>query len=152
MRFLPDWDESLIQMYQSTGREKAVLSYYPRDFQDGETTDTDGQVPVTCRGHFEGDMVVMPESGIMKAPDKPVEVPFVAAGFIFAPGRLVADVPWDPNLPFLFMGEEYLLSMRFWTSGYNLYGLTKDLVKHHYTRSDQPKVWEGDRAAIFNEL
>ncbi|GIL54102.1 hypothetical protein Vafri_9656 [Volvox africanus] len=35
-------------------------------------------------------------------------VPFAAAGFMFAPARVLEDVPFDPSLDYLFHGEEAL--------------------------------------------
>lgn len=39
--------------------------------------------------------------------------PFVAAGFYFIEGKFLHEVPFDPFLPWIFMGEEILLSSRF---------------------------------------
>ena len=67
---------------------------------------------------------------------------FVAAGFYITHGRVVADVPFDPFLPYLFMGEEIALTIRLWTAGYDVYGPSHDVVKHEYVRKEHPKYWE----------
>jgi [Skp1-protein]-hydroxyproline N-acetylglucosaminyltransferase len=41
----------------------------------------------------------------------------MAAGFFFVSGQFLIDVPFDPYLPWIFMGEEILLSSRAYTSG-----------------------------------
>jgi len=67
---------------------------------------------------------------------------FVAAGFLIAHGSIVANVPFDPFMPFLFMGEEISLSIRLWTSGYDIYAPSIDVVRHEYVRKESPKFWE----------
>jgi len=54
---------------------------------------------------------------------------------------MVKEVPYDPNLPFLFHGEEILHSARLWTSGYDFYTPSENVVYHHYGRPDKPKIW-----------
>ena len=39
-------------------------------------------------------------------PKVPAYAPFVAAGFFFGSAQLLYDVPFDPLLPWIFMGEE----------------------------------------------
>ena len=51
------------------------------------------------------------------------------------------NVPFDPNLDYIFVGEEILHSARFWTSGYDIYTPTENIVYHLYTRNNQPKIW-----------
>ena len=53
----------------------------------------------------------------VQRPLKPVVVAFLAAGFNFARGSRVVEVPYDPRTPFLFDGEETLLAVRAWTKG-----------------------------------
>jgi hypothetical protein len=42
----------------------------------------------------------------------PRYAPFVAAGFFFAPASILYEVPFDPLLPWVFMGEEISISLR----------------------------------------
>jgi len=51
----------------------------------------------------------------------PVACGFWAAGFAFSRGDVVKKVPYDPNLPFLFFGEETLMSARLWTNGFDFF-------------------------------
>lgn len=44
--------------------------------------------------------------------DVPRYAPFVAAGFFFVGGSFLHDVPFDPFVPWVFMGEEISLSLR----------------------------------------
>ena len=45
-------------------------------------------------------------------PDIPRYAPFVAAGFFFGYAQFLHDVPFDPFLPWIFMGEEISMSAR----------------------------------------
>ncbi len=50
----------------------------------------------------------------------------------------------DPDLPMLFSGEEILYTARLWTSGYDLFAPTANVVFHQYSGSSstRPKFWE----------
>jgi hypothetical protein len=74
--------------------------------------------------------------------EKYVQTPHIAAGMFFCEGKCVDEVPYDPNLPNLFVGEEILHSARVWTAGYDIYSPTKISIYHLYTREDQPHVWD----------
>ena len=68
--------------------------------------------------------------------------PFVAAGFLFAPALFLHEVPFDPFLPWIFMGEEISMSARLWTSGYDIFSPTVNVLNHYYVRRHYPKFWE----------
>ena len=68
--------------------------------------------------------------------------PFVAAGFLFAPATFLHEVPFDPFLPYIFMGEEISMSARLWTSGYDIFSPTVNVLNHYYVRRHYPKFWE----------
>ena len=56
------------------------------------------------------------------------------------------EIPFDPFLPYMFMGEEIILSARLWTSGYDMFSPTYSLVGHHWSmlskKGNKPKFWE----------
>ena len=74
---------------------------------------------------------------------RPTQIPFVAAGFFFTRAEFLRDVPFDPFMPWLFMGEEIALSMRAWTHGWNIYAPRKNLISHQYRPGYMglPKFW-----------
>ena len=45
-------------------------------------------------------------------PPTPRFAPYIAAGFFFTGGSFLHDVPFDPFVPWIFMGEEIMLSAR----------------------------------------
>ena len=72
----------------------------------------------------------------------PAYAPFVAAGFFFGPADFLHEVPFDPLLPWIFMGEEISMSARLWTAGYDIFAPTVNVLNHYYVRRHYPKFWE----------
>mmetsp|Transcript_112 Transcript_112/g.177 ORF Transcript_112/g.177 Transcript_112/m.177 type:complete len:165 (+) Transcript_112:3-497(+) len=68
--------------------------------------------------------------------------PFIAAGMFFTHGSFLGDIPFDPLMPWIFMGEEILLSLRFWTNGWDIFSPKKNVLTHYYVRRHKPKFWE----------
>lgn len=52
------------------------------------------------------------------------------------------DVPFDPLLPWIFMGEEISMSSRLWTAGYDMFFPKFNVLNHWYVRRHYPKFWE----------
>jgi hypothetical protein len=54
------------------------------------------------------------------------------------------DMPFDPYLPWIFMGEEIALSLRAWTHVWGIYAPRKDYIVHQYRLGSMglPKFWE----------
>ena len=141
--FEKDWDEELIRQHTAAiarsraagGSEKVVLSTYPRSHDHPQQT----QVPALCKSKWNEDGVPVLESKYQ--PPDGRRVPFIAGGMMFAPAQMVRDVPYDAALPYLFQSEELLLSARLFTSGYDVYTPTSNVISHHYSRPDAPKFW-----------
>lgn len=70
----------------------------------------------------------------------PAFAPFTAAGYFVAHSDFLHEVPFDPFLPWIFMGEEIIMSTRLWTSGYDIFSPTRSVVGHMYVRRHKPKV------------
>jgi len=60
----------------------------------------------------------------------PAFAPFTAAGYFVAHSDFLREVPFDPFLPWIFMGEEIIMSTRLWTSGYDIFSPTRSVVGH----------------------
>jgi hypothetical protein len=138
MRCTPDWDERAIGMMKTCHSARPVLTHYPLDVKDAGARG----VPVLCGSAFDVNGIPTFTATTLEASSRPRPVPFVAGGFMFAPGSIIADVPFDPNLPHLFQGEEILYSARLWTSGYDFFTPSENLVWHHYYRNEAPKFWQ----------
>lgn len=64
----------------------------------------------------------------------------VLAGFIFAPGNIVKDIPYDPEISFF--GEELCFAVRAWTRGWDIYSPSEIVAYHFYTRQNYKKIWK----------
>lgn len=62
------------------------------------------------------------------------DMPFAGAGFQLSSADVLLEVPFDPRLDMLFVGEEILYSARLWTHGWDLFGPDMNLVWHRYNR------------------
>jgi hypothetical protein len=64
----------------------------------------------------------------------------VLAGFIFASGELIKEVPYDPEISFF--GEELCFAVRAWTKGWDIYSPCVKILYHFYTREGYSKIWK----------
>ncbi len=78
--------------------------------------------------------------------------PFVAAGYFVAHSDFLREVPFDPFLPWIFMGEEIIMSSRLWTAGYDIFSPIQSVVGHIYVRRHKPKFWESVRQAFTQSI
>jgi hypothetical protein len=151
MRTTKNWDVRLITMLNETQEieqnKKIILSQFPAPYR----VLTNGK-----EEFIEGDMwywdqpswtsVVRTNSNVwagnrenMPNYDKPHPSHTVLAGYIFAPGNIVEDVPYDPRISF--MGEELCFAIRAYTRGWKIYAPNEMLFWHYYVRKGDPKIW-----------
>ena len=147
--FEKDWDNTLMRIVDdikvNTESKDVVLSHYPPSYHDYENKKKNKYVVDTiCQSFFneKGMVSFLGANPVDMSVDKYVQTPHIAAGMFFCEGKCLSDVPYDPNLPNLFVGEEILHSARVWTAGYDIYSPTEVTVYHLYTRADQPHVWD----------
>lgn len=142
-KFVKNWDKKCIDMMNrlnERGISKAVISHYPKAMEEYGKESSD--VSKICQSFFNNNnMISFLGAGGDKSNDL-YETPYVAGGFMLSKYTLLDDVPYDPNLDFLFVGEEIGHSIRIWTSGYNIYNPSENIVFHEYTREGKPKVWD----------
>lgn len=149
--FSKNWDAELVDMIEllkSRGVDKPVLSHYPKSYEtydEDQNVDKSGSNIVTrmCKAFFnDRGMISFLGAQEMEIPkDTFIETAYMAAGMFFCESTFLQDIPFDPDLPFLFVGEEILHSARFWTSGWDIYTPSKNVLYHLYTRKDEPKIW-----------
>ncbi len=119
MEFVTGWDEEVIDQWRLAKNEMAVLTTYVSevvdhyDFDSGKR-DTKTR-PIMCVTEFETDYYNENLSFLMHGqqpeaePDvhgEPTLHPLWAAGFSFARGHFVVQVPYDQYLPMVFQGEQ----------------------------------------------
>jgi hypothetical protein len=142
-RFARDWDERLLRAMAQTGSPKPILSTYATAFVPGENEMlVDGPLLMAFQGFTEEGIPHMKPVAIpgWQSRITPIRARFLAAGFIFAPGSFVEEVPYDPDLYFL--GEEATMTLRAFTSGYDLFHPCETIVWHDYVRADATKHWD----------
>lgn len=145
-RFQKHWDALAIADLRRCDAPKPLLTHYPPQTKFyGKDAGGTRDVPVLCKSSFNESGILSFEAVVQgKPPRVPPKTPFVAGGFVFARGAVVREVPFDPSLDHLFMGEEILWSARAWTSGWDFFAPTRNVVYHHYNRPNEPKFWELD--------
>lgn len=144
--FVKNWDFKLIQMMEAAPAKKPVLSTYPPD----STMDWVDSIGYRmCDSEFaaaqiEWQIIRLSPSRPFGThpPAVPTYAPFVAAGFFFTIADFLHEVPFDPLLPWIFMGEEISMSSRLWTAGYDIFNPTTNVLNHYYVRRHYPKFWE----------
>jgi hypothetical protein len=141
-RFVQDWDAKLIAEAERSGAEKPVLSTYATPY-DPRAPALETGAPTQMDFHrFSTDGVPMfrPRHVTDRSDPSPMRARFVSAHFLFAPGRFVREVPYDPEL--YFHGEEITLAIRAFTHGYALLHPSEHLLWHEYTRNYRAKHWD----------
>jgi [Skp1-protein]-hydroxyproline N-acetylglucosaminyltransferase len=159
VRFIEHWDTDIVGQWQSANNEMAVLSTYLSDIIgsiDPVTHEGKHQGrPIMCESDYEGSGVTkhlrhgqQPE-GIPGITGQPTLHPFWAAGFSFARGHFVIQVPYDQHLPMVFQGEEISIGLRGFTYGYDYYAAERSVCFHMYAikenearRKKIPLFWE----------
>lgn len=137
LHFANGWDELYVKdLKLAKSYPKAILSTYPPSFINfrQEPPYTPGTRLCRCRIRQEEDFIprVEMEGRSSENETRPTQMPFVGAGFFFAAAQFLVDIPFDPFLPWLFMGEEVALSVRAWTQGWNMYAPRSNLIGHQY--------------------
>ena len=147
--FDKDWDAKLVSMVSdikaNTTSKDVVLSHYPPIYEEHGNPNRDKKIVDTiCQSFFNdrGMVSFLGAEGVDMNKHSYVQTPHIAAGMLFCEGKCIKEVPYDPHLPNLFVGEEILHSARVWTSGYDIYTPSEIVVYHLYTRADQPHVWD----------
>lgn len=147
MRFVEHWDEKMLEMWRSLNDSRAVLTTYPAMYKPEQKEEEWEKVSHTIWVYnFRNDGQTEQKPHTPKdisVRDKPYKAIHVAAGYIFGPGSLILDAPYDPE--FYFSGEETSLTVRLFTKGYNLYHPHKILIYHYYERKGNSKHWDDDK-------
>ena len=149
LRFAKSWDELLAEdLRLTTSFPRSVLSTYPPGFVNFRPDPP--YLPGTrlCRCQIRVDEDYLPRVEMKghssENETRPSQTPFMGAGLFFTTAEFLVDVPFDPYLPWLFMGEEAALSVRAWTAGWDMYAPRRSLVGHQYrpARYGNPHYWD----------
>jgi len=149
--FEPGWDERLLRQ---AGRcvainPRCLVSCYPNPFHmvAGEpyATVAGSQVlahVVSGSSAFADDYPVLYFEAVPVAGTDPVPGLHIGAGCLLAPGRVVNELPYDPQL--YFHGEEQAFALRAYTHGWDIFHIPGMPVYHQYHLADaapRPLHW-----------
>ena len=143
LRYAPEWDRLYHEeMLASRSYPKSILSSYPPNFQDGDPPYLGGSRGArlcSCEFTNAGQTkhgIIRIDTGHDCRKEGELQVPYqaayIAAGFFFTRAEFLTDVPFDPYLPWVFMGEEIALSIRAWTHGWSIYAPRFNYIAHQY--------------------
>jgi UDP-GlcNAc:polypeptide alpha-N-acetylglucosaminyltransferase len=146
-KFVKDWDikciNMIIEIKEKKISQKPVLSHYPREISEHKDhKENDTTLPRICKPFFNNrDMISFMASEILDTKGEYYLTPFVAGGMVFSESYFLKELPYDPNLPYIFVGEEILHSIRYYTNGWDVFTPKENIIFHEYTRSEKPKIW-----------
>ncbi|RRA48349.1 GlcNAc-transferase family protein [Acidipila sp. EB88] len=141
-RFATHWDTRLLEEMVQTNSERPILTTYAAPFVPGRQEVLAGSPLMIAFQSFTSDGLPKLKPAEFPAgekPSAPVRARFLSAGFLFTLGLFVEEVPYDPEL--YFMGEESSMTVRAFTTGYDLFHPHESLVWHDYLRNDARKHW-----------
>lgn len=146
-RFADGWDTELIEMAAAFGAERPLITGFPPPYFliDGtEHVARDDRLPVPCvyveQWSDEG-WLSHPTRVVDHDVAVPVPARILSGGFVFAPGRWNQDVRQDPLA--LYAGEEFALTLRSFTHGYDLFQPARVVVWHR-GNADRQRKWITD--------
>jgi hypothetical protein len=147
-RFVQSWDTKLIRMMSQTQSPKPILSTYANAFTPRELGSNSRELLpgpphlIAIETFNDLGLPVLKPIPIpnLASHNRPVAARFLAAGFIFASGSFVEEVPYDPEL--YFFGEEISMTIRAFTSGYDLFHPIEDVAWHDYVRAYATRHWD----------
>lgn len=142
VRFIEHWDTSIVAQWKSAKNEMGVISTYLSDITNSIDPVTHENRhpnrPIMCKTDYEGTGKrkhlrhgQQPE-GRPGIHGEPTLHPFWAAGFSFARGHFLVQVPYDQFQPMVFQGEEIFQGLRGFTYGYDYYTAEISVAFHMY--------------------
>jgi [Skp1-protein]-hydroxyproline N-acetylglucosaminyltransferase len=141
------------------GNEMAVLTTYLTDLVDSIDPVTHQSLRrdsrnMMCNFAYEGHgnqahlILTRPYTDHPHISGTPMLHPYWSAGFSFARGHFVVQVPYDQYLPIVFQGEESSITVRAFTYGYDFYAPEYSVAFHMFAikenvgRRSRHKYWE----------
>eukprot|EP01060_Flectonema_neradi_P040642 TRINITY_DN9356_c0_g1_i1.p1 TRINITY_DN9356_c0_g1~~TRINITY_DN9356_c0_g1_i1.p1 ORF type:complete len:423 (+),score=65.99 TRINITY_DN9356_c0_g1_i1:164-1432(+) len=142
--FVQDWDVKLIDLHDRCDSPKCVLSVYPMGLTENDKTPLEGRSHVAflcANSNWQAGGYPGPYAGSVYTVVKENRPqPYVGAGLVFGSSSILKEVPFDPHLPFMFHGEEVLITIRLWTHGYDFFSPGDNILYHHYYRKGKPRM------------
>ena len=92
--------------------------------------DEDGMLRLSARPISAS--TIMKENAALRHPSGLLDSAFLTVG-----NELV---PYDPDLPYLFFGEEICMTLRMWTSGFDFFAPLENVAYHLWSRNYRPAL------------
>lgn len=154
MRFAAQWDSGLIHCLSQCPSAKPILTGYPPDYGSSDAVPTRGgpvglaaasgaastgrdvRSCLLAASHFDGDgMLRTVGKQLASEHARPLPSLFWAAGFSFSSTLVTREVPYDPNLQYLFFGEEPSMAVRLYTHGWDFFTPGRSFLYHQWSRA-----------------
>jgi len=141
-RFAENWDTELIAMHAKLSAN-SVISTYPKGYQLRQ----DANLPISEKMNILKfkkirDGIPIFNTATIPQEAKPRRNYFWAAGYSFCYGAIFKIIPFDPHLKNLFWGEEFLMSLRFFTNNIKIYSPNRHIIYTLWTRNYRHTFWE----------
>jgi hypothetical protein len=152
--FSKDWDDKLIVMINEIKdkklSQKPVISHYPIDKINIDKNET--QVPHIKTAEYDNNGILkLSAAGYTETNNEYLKSCYMSAGMFFVHSSFLNEIPFDPSLDYLFMGEEILTSVRFYTYGWDVFTPKINVIYHEYTREDKPKYHDDNKDKFDNK-
>lgn len=143
MVFCNDWDARILADWYACDDINAILTTYPKAYgKNRKWSDTQVGNFLTTHSWNKNRLPLFALRSYARNPSKPVPSVGWVAGFSFSPSHTVHNVPYLDNVPYLFIGEEIAMGVRYWTSGYNMYSPTFCCAQTTYKHTGKHKFDE----------
>ena len=139
-RFIENWDTELITMLSKLS-VNSVISTYPNGYNINKDVIVKNEKINVLKLKKLKDGVPIYKS-ITEILEKPKRNYFWAAGYSFCYSSIFNIVKFDPYLKNLFWGEEFLMSLRFFTNNIKIYTPNKNIVFTLWDRNYRHTFWE----------
>lgn len=143
-RFAQDWDVTLIDMLEGLKKEsnKPLLTSYAYGYDpNNDKILTDLPCRILFHDFKSSGTIWLNPNPIPnhKSLNGPIRARFISGHYFFTDGSHTKEYAYDPDL--YFAGDEITLTTRSYTMGYDLYHPHRNVVWHHYGRTDRVKHW-----------
>jgi hypothetical protein len=146
-RFADGWDDHLVEMMEELPSDRPLITGFPPPYFRTDGVDLVDRTVVeevpsvrVVRWADEG-WIDHPTEHVDHARPAPRRTRVLSGAFVFAPGSWITDVRQDPA--HVYTGEEFALTLRSFTHGYDLFEPTQVVVWHRSHPTTNRK-WIGD--------
>jgi len=137
-RFIAGWDRALLEELAACPSEKPVLSCNPAPYLPPHELSAHARPTIRVAQAFASGSLRFHAHSLDRAPERPLNGAFVAAGFVFSSSKILEEVPYDPEL--YFNQEEAAYSLRLYTHGWDVFSPSRNVLYHYYNvQSDDAK-------------